>query len=280
MLKKLIKYEWKHTGKVGGLMAILCVIVTFLGWLSFRSPMWQSVFDDSSYYSFHPLDFLSVVTLIMWIFLLIGLSYGMIIYLGVHFYKTMYTDQGYLTHTLPVKKSQLLVSKILVGGLWELIIMALVILSVLVVTGSLVKEMLPDSYTMSTFLDELGQVLRQIFRELETGRIINLTGWLIYMIATVIVGPFATITILYGAITVGQLFTKVRVLMAIVCYVGVGIVIQMLSSLIQSVAAFSVEQIDTYMDVTMNCSFFVNVIMAIALYFISRWIITNKLNME
>lgn len=279
MLGKLIKYEWKRTGKVGGLMAILCAIVTLLGWLSFKSPMWRSVFDDS-YYRFHPMDILSVMTLFMWILLLIGLSYGMIIYLGVHFYRTMYTDQGYLTHTLPVKKNQLLISKILVGGLWELIITVLVILSVMVVVGSLVKEALPDYYTMSDFLGDLGWFLREIFRELEDDRNIRAIGWIIYGIVTMLAGPFVTITILYGAITVGQLFTKVRVLMAIVCYVGVSIVNQMLSSLVQGITTALADRLDTYMNVTLNGSFLISLILAVTLYFVSRWIITNKLNME
>ena len=93
MLGKLIKHEWKDTYKMGCLMLFITLLVTVMGWLSFQSPMWK-MNSDSYYMSLGPLDFISIIVLLMYVFMLAGISYAILIYIGVHFYKTMYTDQG------------------------------------------------------------------------------------------------------------------------------------------------------------------------------------------
>lgn len=279
MLGKLIKYEWKSTCKVGGLMALLTVIVTFFGWLSFRSPMWQQLGNDA-YYRFSLLDLLSIVTLFMWVFMLVGITYGMLIYLGVHFYRTMYTDQGYLTHTLPVGKHQLLGSKILVSGIWVMIVYLLVILSAVLVTGSLVGIAIPDGYGLKDIWNEVRPVLKQMVSEMEKATGMKLSGYVVCMVISLLVGPFLTVTVIFGAITVGQLFTKVRVLMAIVCYIGVSIISGLISSLVQGIISCNTTQVSTYMNGTIISNSVVSLIIAVALYAISYQIITKKLNME
>ena len=62
----------------------------------------------------------------------------------------MYTDEGYLLHTLPVTKHEILASKILVGGLWVLIIVFSMYLSLFLLGLSMVWVILPDNYTAET----------------------------------------------------------------------------------------------------------------------------------
>lgn len=278
MLGKLIKHEWKSTYKVGGLMALFTVIVTFLGWLSFKSPMWQTINND--YYSFNPLDILSFATLLIYVFMLVGITYGTMIYMGVHFYKTMYTDQGYLTHTLPVGKHQLLGSKILISGLWMIIIELLVILSSFIVICSLLTAVMPEGYSLADLWNEFRPVYREILWKLEQETGLKLTGYIAYALIAALIGPFVTMTILFGAITVGQLFTKVRVLMAIVCYVGIIMINGLISSLVQSIVSFKTSSIDAYVNIQISSSSIVSLIVAVILYVISYQIVTKKLNME
>ena len=120
MLGRLIKHEWKSTYKVGCLMLAAMAVTTFLGWMSFQTPMWRSMGDGGGRFIW--LDIFGAFTLVMYVVLLVVINSGIVIYVGVHFYKTMYTDEGYLLHTLPVTKHEILFCKILVGGLWVLII--------------------------------------------------------------------------------------------------------------------------------------------------------------
>lgn len=276
MLGKLIKYEWKSTYKMGCLMLFFTLMVTFLGWLSFQSPMWRQLREDDYRMSFGPLDFMSIIVLLMYVFMLVGITYAILIYLGVHFYKTMYTDQGYLTHTLPVGKHDLLVSKILMSGLWLLIVYVAVFLSCMTVMGSLVGVILPKGYEWAEFWREFSEGVSEFFDVFD----LSYSFYIVILIIDVVIGPFVTVGILFGAITLGQLFNRARVLMAILCYLGVGIVNNLLASVVQSVAAFSTRGYGTMMDISTYSTMIVQLIAAVLLYFASYQIITKRLNME
>lgn len=287
MLGKLFKHEWKGTCKVGCLMLILIVGVTFFGWLAFQTPMWQALSNDSYYSGISTLDILSIVTLMLYVFMLIGTTYGMIIYLGVHFYKTMYTDEGYLTHTLPVTKHKLLVSKILVSGIWYLIVTIGVMVSVFVLMASLVGAMVPDdSWTevWNAVRDNWDDFLYMMKTELG----FDLVRWTIVLIIATLIGPFCAVIILFGAISIGQLFTKHRVLMAIVSYVGITVLSMIISSVVQSVTSMNAltemvnesVALNSYVNATTLSGIIQNVVMAVILYIVSYLIIDKKLNME
>lgn len=274
MLKKLIKHEWRSTYKVGCLLLFMTLVVTFLGWLSFQSPMWREMnLDNYRYdYDFGLLDLLSLVSLLMYVFMLAGLCCGIMIYLGVHFYKTMYTDQGYLTHTLPVGRHQLLISKILVSGIWMLAMSVFTILSAFAVTNSLIGVLMPKGYGVADFWQLMGEFFEEFGEVLD----IDFLYVIVRLVVSGILSAFTSVMILFGSITVGQLFTKVRVLMAIVCYVVVIFLSDVIASLVNSILAMSVANINDITDVSM----IVQLVIAVVLYIASYQIITKRLNME
>ena len=111
MLGKLFKHEWKNTYKIGLLMVLIMIGVTVFGCASFFTPLWVNGFQNSFTGKLTPIDILGIVFLIFYVISIIGVTYGILIYLGVRFYKSMYTDEGYLTHTLPVTSHHLLLIK-------------------------------------------------------------------------------------------------------------------------------------------------------------------------
>lgn len=271
MLGKLIKHEWKGTYRVGCLMMFLTLLVTVLGWLSMQGIIWRS----SSYSSFGLLDFLSSIVMIMCVFMLVGICYGTLIYLGVRFYRTMYTDQGYLTHTLPVGKHQLLASKILVSGIWLMIVYAFVFLSIVVMVGSMMGALISEEDGWTSVWAELGPGLAELFEELGIG-----FEYYMLLLLELLCAPFVSVTILFGSITVGQLFTRARVLMAIVCYVAILVLNGLISSIVQSIATFASYRDDYYLNVSMGSSVLVQVVVAVLLYIASYQVISKRLNME
>lgn len=288
MLGKLFRHEWKATCKVGILMLILIAVVTFFGWLAFQTPMWQQLSDETYYGKLSTLDVLSIVTLIMYAMMLVGVTYGTLIYLGVHFYKTMYTDEGYLTHTLPVTKNQLLVSKILVSGIWNLIVSAAVILSVCGLLIFMVSAVMPAGLTWGDIIETLGENWDEFMSVLKDELGVNLVQWIVLMLLTFLLTPFLSMIVLFGAISIGQLFTKHRVLMAIVCYGGIMILSMVVSSVVQSITSMhslnSMMQetvaLNNYLNASMLSGAIQNIVMAAILYFASYFVISQKLNME
>ena len=289
MLGKLIKHEWKGTYKTGCLFLIALLSVTFLSWLAFQSPMWRSLAEENAYESglFSLLDIASVFTLFFYAIMLAVVSVGIMVYLAVHFYKTMYTDEGYLTHTLPVSTNQLMVSKILISGIWVMIVMIAVFLSLFALINFLVGAATPEGYSLieiwSLLFDEFGVVLVKLFRE-ELG--INPVVYLVFFILNILVSPFASMAIIFGAISMGQLFTKHRVLMAIVSYFGLIIINGILASVTEGIISAvhinvdSAEMFGRYMNINLSASSILSIVMAVAMYLVSYLVNTKKLNME
>lgn len=288
MLGKLLKYEWKSTWRVGCLMLLGLVLVTFFGWLSFQAPLWQSV-SNNSYSGISVWDLLSFGTLFMYIIMLVGLNYGIIIYMGVHFYKTMYTDEGYLTHTLPVTKHQILVSKILNSGIWVLLVILGIYLSVTVLVASMIGAFIPEGYTWgevwNMILPEWDAMWDKLFRETFG---MSVGGYFGLVLVMSVITPFTSIIILFGAISIGQLFTKHRVLMAIVSYIGILIINSLIGSAAQSMISVRQMMVKTtenalvghYLNFSMLFTMALSVIMAVLLYIVSYYVTSKKLNME
>ncbi len=96
------------------------------------------------------------------------------------FYKTCYTDQGYLTHTLPVTPHQLLNSKILTAIFTHLLMIFAIILSIFIILQVGIHHVfsfIPD-YSYAELRHEFSIVFADILDSFE-GRIWP-PPWLIY----------------------------------------------------------------------------------------------------
>jgi len=77
---------------------------------------------------------LPVLTIILYVFSFIAVFFGLLIYLGNRYYKTMYSTQGYLTHTLPASETSIFSAKTLVSVIWMFAGALLMILSIFCLT--------------------------------------------------------------------------------------------------------------------------------------------------
>ena len=126
MLTKLISHEWKDTFKVPALLLTITVL------LSAASLVYFSVADQASVGT--DLNVRNFVLYIAYILILSGLSMILTIYFAIRFYKNLYTDEGYLMHTLPVKPWMLIVSKLTIGTIWFYLIDLLLVGAITLIT--------------------------------------------------------------------------------------------------------------------------------------------------
>lgn len=286
MLGKIIKHEWKDTYKFCCLLLIVMLIVTVLGALSVQVPILmvsEELESARNTPGMAVLGVLCVLFLILYMLVIFGISVGTLIYLGVRFYRSMYTDEGYLTHTLPVTSHELLLGKTFVAGCWYLIIIAAVVLSMVGLVAS-VTVTLADVTDMGV---ELSDALRQLDVQ------INLS-WqdavsAVFRLLLMILELFMGMVILFGAITLGQLSAKHKALMSVVCYVGILMARSILNSLITIPLTFSsILSGSAYSDSPLlelyTPSFWVSLLLDLAisvgLYFLSSYIVQKKLNLE
>lgn len=191
----------------------------------------------------------------------------------------MYTDQGYLTHTLPVTKHQLLGSKILVSGLWMMFISLAIFLSVVILISSLITAVMPAGYSLMEAWGEIFGALGEWSEWFRNELDFNFVRTLAVFLFSAVISPFTMVMVLFGSISVGQFFTRFRVLMAIVCYIGILIIQSILGSLLQNVVLWQ-SSLGIYIDSTNIFNALINLLMSIVLYVLSWLVISKKLNME
>ena len=94
MLGKLLKHEWRAVWKVPVLLIGILMITAVIAGGTFALPIWNSEWVG--------LPLSGVMLIMTFYFAMIAVSIGIMIYFAVRFYKNVFTDEGYLTNTLPV----------------------------------------------------------------------------------------------------------------------------------------------------------------------------------
>lgn len=285
MLGKLFKHEWKATYKLCSALILFIVAMTILGCVSFTTPMWGNAFREGNFNRITMLDILGILTLVGYVLALVGIAWAFYIYMGVHFYRTMYSEQGYLTHTLPVTSHQLLISKILVSAIWHLIINVMIFLSVVV----LLYTMFSTAFRMAGHEGSLWSYIMankdMLFSYKNEPYIKEFINVMIQMLIIAFISLFTTLIIMFGAITLGQLSGKHKVAMSIISYLVISVCISIITSIVNIPLNISKSYIMTEgPSVEMISTNWVSMIIVIAfsvgLYFTSNYIINKRLNLE
>jgi len=283
MLGKLMKYEWKNIWKAGTLMLLGMLVVTVIGCVVLRMPggLVTEIADGNNMNATQSWFVLSsfVATLILYVIMLLASTWGMLIFLGIRFYRSMYTDEGYLSHTLPVTANQLFLSKVLVSGVWYLFITIGIGISVVALIVSLMTGLLNIGELLADAFYELGRTYEE-----EMG--INLLHYGITLLLTYVAGPFITMVTLFGALTIGQLSSKHKGLMGILAYAGLTILSSIIGSTVQSAFMFGANVANSASGITVstNSAYDINVItsllIAAIMYGVSYYIMNRKLNLD
>lgn len=119
MFAKLLKYEWKANAKLLSILSAAAAVLGVIG-AAILSLAFSIMSDPNPVYE--GLDTLGSIGLIfLWFFILLSLvvySLAVNVILAYRFYKTKFTDQGYLTFTLPVSSKQIFLSSCTNMSIW------------------------------------------------------------------------------------------------------------------------------------------------------------------
>lgn len=292
-----MKYEWKNIWKAGTLMLLGMLVVTVIGCVVLRMPggVVTGLLDNNDINATQSWFVLSsfVATLILYVIMLLASTWGMLIFLGIRFYRSMYTDEGYLSHTLPVTANQLFLSKILVSGVWYLFISIGIGISVVALVVSLMTGLLNIGELSSVLTQYNGNIWEfladafyEIGRTYEEEMGINLLHYGITLLLAYVAGPFITMVTLFGALTIGQLSSKHKGFMGILAYAGLTILSSIIGSTVQSAFMFGTNVMSSSggFSVTTNMAYDINVItsllIAAIMYGVSYYIMNRKLNLD
>lgn len=123
MLKKLIKYDFKAIFKYWWIAALASTAISVLGGFCIRIISSEKQLPRM-------IDTIGAIGLVLVCFGFVAFILSALILTIKRFYTNFFTDEGYLTFTLPVKKSQLLNSKLITAILFQIMTGAVFIVNV------------------------------------------------------------------------------------------------------------------------------------------------------
>jgi len=229
MLGKLLKHEWRSTWKLPTALSVFTIIMTLLGALSFRMPMWQKVLGTNTA-AFSIWDLTAVAVLITYFISIIVCVYAIIIYFAIRFYRNLFTDQGYLMHTLPTTPANLIASKTIISGVWYSVSNILMIVSMFGLLYAFMRTLIPadEWVAVSTAFNGLLPDINAVFKEY-AGVSVGFSVLVFTLI--LIVGGFSAMLLAYLCICIGQLFQKHKVAASIIAYFVVSSAISTITSI-------------------------------------------------
>lgn len=285
MLGKLIKYEWKGLIKPLSILYLVLLGITILTGLLIVTinPDYDDVTMGLSV-------LFTILSVLIYYFGIIVCSLGTMLIIAIRFYKTCYTDEAYLTHTLPVSARQLLAAKTITSVLCYLLSMLIIGLTVVMLLIVLVTHMINlgeiPAAELSTGFSEL---LAELNQEFATEMGISISGYFIYLISISLVSSVCSIISILGCVSLGQLYTKHRILGAIIAYFVMTFVLQiaayagMIPMYAKIFAAEYTGETILIFDLlrpTLIITMAASVIIAIVMYFINIHMMTKRLNLE
>ena len=271
MIGKLIKYEFKHTSKTMFTTWIVLAAATLMGSLALYR-LDQGNHSDTTFSVV-----MNVIMLVLYIIALIGIFYVDFIYLCYHYYKTMYSSQGYLTHTLPLSPAAAFSVKIFAFFIWMLASSVLLVISVLVLLN--VGSGGEFFSTISTFMwDEFIQSVNELFG-------ISAPFLIFIFIADTFLGILWRILWVTTSMAIGQLFQSGRTGFSILAGFCIYMVNQVVNTILLAASGYNLTAFldgmpENLIRQILGGSMIISAVMLIALYGICVYINKKKLNLE
>ena len=196
-------------------------------------------------------------------------SAGSLFFLIYRFYKRCFTDEGYLTFTLPVTTHQILLSSLVNTIIGELIMIVAVCLSVGIAL-LLFLAAFPENLIWADVSVGLKEAFSQMWASLQEHMDI-----LSSMTITGIIGALSELIVLMLAVTIGAMIAKKhKILAAVGVYYGISLV-QSFALTFSNLAVASEENILRLFSATSITS----LVIGVGGYFLMHYLADKKLNL-
>ncbi len=254
MLTKLLKYEFKATGRLFIPIFAGVIVLSLINKLFY-------MFKDNPFFGIS-------YNILMTVFgALLVLMYGLTVTMMIQrFYKNLLGDEGYLMNTLPVRPSSHILSKLIVSVVWVIASFAVMMVSVFLLTV--------NTEIMDDILYFLSHLSAKDF-------------WLVVEIKLlVVISTAATTLLIYTALCLGHLFNKHRVAASFGAYIGITLLLQIVFSTLEKMGLFR-----SFVSIIFQNKQFtphliglfltvISLVIGVAAYFTTNYLLKNKLNLE
>ena len=270
MFAKLLKHEWKYSKKILTILSIAALGVGVVGAIVLRLLVnnFNSILDEG----FEELLMAALIPLLLFLMLaLAAYAIGTELLLLYRFYKSKFTDEGYLTFTLPVTSREIFLASFLNMIIW-------LVIAALVVFASFCLMILFGTAETGLVNYEAIESIVEMFWEMTGESLLTVLINLLHMLFSLAYGLVMAMT----CVTIGAVIAKKHKILAAF---GIYYVISMISGVIYSVASFAVVITgaagggDYSFIASYLCQILMQMVMIAGGFFLSTYLMEKKLNL-
>ena len=275
MLAKLIKHELRMTSRTFIPVYLLALFMSVMQRISVsllnarELGQFDAAFADSMFS-------ISMLITFAYTISLAAVGFASAFFIISRFYKSMTTNEGYLTHTLPVKTSTLIWSKAITALIWTISSILIIGITVLILTAGTeaFRESIPSIVNgFKNFIRSYNGEGNPFILGIEWVLSV-LSNWLFFIFSV------------YASIAIGQLCSKYRIAASLGAYFLIDMAVRFVKTFIsipiaENAIAFDVMDIISLLSnryLPLSIAF--TGILAMFLYFVTWYIFTHKLNLE
>ena len=270
MFTKLLKHEWRATRGMLGTLCLICLGASLLGGCTMRYLMIASS-QDAQHHAIVVLNVLAMIAAIIAVavtgvaslFLLIG-----------RFYKSRFTDEGYLTFTLPVNTHQNLLASMANTAI-GMVIIFFVICAALMLWLMIGFSGIPDfCKTVWEQFPELWAGLKHAWSTIPWKHV-----WMFLL--NVLTGSACELVVLMLSVTIGSILAKKhKILAAVGVYYGIHVALSMVTSFTMAMGVFSGADEKVWMLRYFSGMALLMAAVSVAGYFLMYALVDRKLNLN
>lgn len=275
MFAKLLKHEWRSTREMLGILCLISLGASLLGGLTMCYLFYVSSHDGGGN---DALEILSVLFMIaaMIALAVVGVA-AVVVYMG-RFYKSRFTDEGYLTFTLPVNTHQNLLASLVNTAIGMVLITLVICLSgclwmVIAFAGvegfyQTVWEHFPELW------EKFWSLVQTHAGEIPWG--VMARGML-----SALTGAINSLVMLMLAVTVGSLIAKKhKILAAVGVFYGIHVLISIATAFLMSATVALSGGALAAMSGYFGRTALLMTALSLGGYFLMYWLVDRKLNLN
>lgn len=262
MLGKLIKYDFKS------LFKSIFPIYLFTLFLSLICRLSYMLTDKIP-----ALKFTSGLTTFIFVILLIGLPFVTFFMSISNYYNKMVKDEAYLTHTLPVKKSSLINSKLLISVLFMLITFVVMFLAIYICYSDIIKVFEYVYDFIINYVDDFDIML-----------------FVILMVLSLLFGYIYNLLMIYLAIAFGQTRATKKGLFSVIFWFIIYNITSVVTSVLTLIPALFSNKYASYFEndlmaisdvnILLTYSLIITIVVNFVFYIMTVKTMEKKLNLD
>lgn len=273
MLNKLIKHEFRATGRIMLPLLAAELLLSVLAGLSARG---MERMEDMSF-----LGGMYIVVLVTFFLGLFAIGVVALVLMIQRFYKSLLRDEGYLSMTLPVSVDGHIWAKLIVSFVWFAAVALVSALAMLVVISIGADRFLSDMFRFDISWD----IMREELAVVGGG---NIALFFLELLVLAFLGIGAVCLRCYASMAIGCSAANHKLLLSFVAYFVIGIVLSLIANTLTFAVLphldvhFLFDRVEDTMlaaHAFMGINILGSALMFALFYFVTRWFLKNRLNL-